>query len=222
MLTVAVLVASIGLADSINPSTVGPALLLATGRRAVLELASFILGVFAVSVAAGLAVVLGPGQVLLDSLPHPSPWEKHVAELVGGAALLVLALVLWLRRQDLARRLVSSGSGEGEARRSALALGAGLMAVELPTALPYFAALAAILTSRASLAGRGALVVLFNLAFVAPLLAILALRALAGERASEQLERAGSWLRGRAVAVVAILLALVGAGALVVGLLGLA
>ena len=47
MLTLALLVASIGLADSVNPSTIVPALWLASSPRAR-GLASYTLGVFVV------------------------------------------------------------------------------------------------------------------------------------------------------------------------------
>jgi hypothetical protein len=60
------------------------------------------------------------------------------------------------------------------------------MLAELPTAVPYFAALAAIVASSAGLVAQLELVALFNVAFILPLLAILGVRLLAGPR-SEQL-----------------------------------
>ena len=220
MFALAVLVASIGAADSVNPTTIGPAILLAAGRDPVRAVASFTAGVFLVPFVAGVLVVLGPGELLLDLVPHPSTRTKHVAELVAGVVLLVLAGVLWARRGAVGRRMAGSGTEE-ERERSAFLLGAGIMAVELPTAFPYFAALASILAANPSLGERIALVTVFNLAFVSPLLAILAVRALAGERATATLERLGQWFNRRAGAIVAVLLAAVGAGAVVLGLTGL-
>jgi len=66
MVAPALLVASIGAADSLNPSTVGPALLLATAHKPVQALASFTAGVFLVPFVAGALVILGPGELLLD------------------------------------------------------------------------------------------------------------------------------------------------------------
>ncbi|MEA2421730.1 MAG: Sap, sulfolipid-addressing protein [Thermoleophilaceae bacterium] len=209
MLALILLVMSVGLADSINPSTLAPALLIATGPCAVRRLGRFTMGVFAVSLAAGVALLLGPGQLLLDALPHPEPHEKAIAELVGGLLLVALAAALWLGRHRLARRLSRQGSDEGP-ERGALALGAGIMAVELPTALPYFAAVAAILASNSSVPAGLALVLLYNVAFVAPLLALLAARRFAGERVEARLEAIGIWLRERAPAALAVLLGLAG------------
>jgi cytochrome c biogenesis protein CcdA len=216
MFALAVLVASIGAADSLNPSTVGPALLLATAHKPVQALASFTAGVFIVPFAAGVLVVLGPGELLLDALPHPSAHVKHVAEVVAGILLLLLAAALWARRGRVSDRMAASQSEDVD--RSAFLLGAGIMAVELPTAFPYFAALGSILAANPSPGTGIALVAVFNLAFVSPLLAILIVRALAGERATPALDRAGDWFSRRAGAIVALLLAAVGAGAIVLGL----
>jgi cytochrome c biogenesis protein CcdA len=219
MVAPALLVASIGAADSLNPSTIGPALVFATGRRPVRALASFTAGVFLTSFAAGVLVVLGPGQLLIDSLPEPSAHAKNVVEVVAGALLLLLAAVLWARRGRVSGRIAESRSEDTD--RSAFLLGAGIIAVELPTAFPYFAALATIVAAHVSLGAGIALVALFNLAFVSPLLAILAVRALAGERAAAVLERAGAWFDRRAGAILALLLGVVGAGVLIVGVAGL-
>lgn len=223
MLALALLVASIGLADSLNPSTIAPALLLATGSRAVRRIAGFTAGVFAVSFAGGLLIVLGPGELLLRVLPHPGHHAKAIAELVGGVLLLALAAALWAARRRVGARLsIAGGRRRGGNARSAFALGAGIMAVELPTALPYFAAIAAIVAARVPLVHRLVLLTVFNVAFISPLLVILAIRLLAGERATRGLERLGEWLRREAASLVAGLLGLLGSLAVVVGLVGLA
>jgi cytochrome c biogenesis protein CcdA len=209
VLPLALLVASIGLADSVNPSTLAPALFVATGRRGEVQVARFTLGVFAVSFVGGLVIVIGPGQLIIDALPHPGHHAKNIAEVIAGAILLVLAGVLWARRRRVSARLAAAGRHGG--RGSTFLLGAGIMAVELPTAFPYFAAIAAIVASRVSLGGQVVLLLVFNVAFVTPLLAILALRGLAQEHAERVPEGAGDWLRRNSAALAAVLLALLGA-----------
>src|ERR1700758_3503875 len=141
MLALVGLVSTIAGADSINPSTVGPALVLAIGRYPGRKLALFAVGVFAVSFLGGLGVVLGPGQAVLRFAPRPTHHADHVVELAAGGALLVVAVLLWRERERVARHLTR---GAARRSRSAGLLGAAIMAVELPTAFPYFAALAAI------------------------------------------------------------------------------
>src|SRR5947209_2925362 len=65
------LVISVGLADSLNPSTIGPALYLATGRQGRRQVVQFTVGVVLVYFIGGALVTLGPGRLLLSLLPHP-------------------------------------------------------------------------------------------------------------------------------------------------------
>jgi cytochrome c biogenesis protein CcdA len=212
------LVLSVGLADSLNPSTIGPALYLATSGRRVLKVTQFTLGVFVVNFLAGVLLTIGPGRLLLSLVPHPRGTVKHIIELVAGLVLVVAAVAVWQGRGPLARRQLpmrSSGGG------SALVAGASIAAVELPTAAPYFAAIAAIVASSANLVQEMVLLVIFNVAFVLPLLAIIAVLLLAGPRAHDWLERGADWLQRRWPVIVAALLLLVGAALTVLGGTGL-
>src|ERR1700730_1629716 len=187
MLTLTALVASIGAADALNPSTLAPALFFAVGPHGRRVVAGFALGVFAVSLAGGLALTFGPGQALLTRVSKPSPHTVHLIELVAGAALLPAAALLWHARARVAARLArSSQTGE----RSAWLLGAGIMAVELPTAVPYFAAIAAIVESGHSDTTQILLLLLFNAAFIAPLILLLVILTLTGARGAQSAARA--------------------------------
>src|SRR5207253_11148571 len=59
------LVVSVGLVDSLNPSTIAPALYLATGKNAVRSLAGFTAGVFGFNLAGGVVLLLGPGRAVV-------------------------------------------------------------------------------------------------------------------------------------------------------------
>src|SRR3954452_11024239 len=65
------IVLAVGLADSVNPSTVGPAVYLAAAKRPVARVAFFTLGVCAVNLAARFALALGPGMLLVHLCPRP-------------------------------------------------------------------------------------------------------------------------------------------------------
>jgi hypothetical protein len=117
----------------------------------------------------------------------PSPHTVHVIELVAGAAALPAAAVLWHARAHFAARLARTGK-TGD--RSAWLLGAGIMAVELPTAVPYFAAIAAIVESGHSDTTQIVLLLLYNAAFVAPLILLLVILAVTGARGAQLAARA--------------------------------
>jgi len=209
---------SVGLADSLNPSTVGPALYLATLNERVWRVTQFTIGVFSVTLAGGLVLTIGPGRLLLGLVPHPQGTVRHVIELVAGVVLLIAAGALWLGRRSLARRELPSRAGGG---RSALVAGASIAAIELPTAAPYFAVIAAIVASSASIPEEIGLLLLYNLAFVLPLLAIIVLTAFAGERADPWLKKGGAWLQRRWPVVLAGLLTFVGSVLAILGGSGL-
>jgi cytochrome c biogenesis protein CcdA len=218
MLRLAGVAFTVGLADSLNPSTVGPALYLATAPRRVVRVALFTAGVFSVNLAAGIVLTIGPGRLLLGLVPHPQRAVRHVIELAAGIVLLGAAAALWLGRRSLARRELPMRSG---GHGSAFIAGASLAAVELPTAVPYFAVIAGIVASSASVPQEIGLVALYCLAFVLPLLAIIVTLLVAGDRADPALQKAGAWLQRRWPVVLAALLLLVGSALTVLGAAGL-
>jgi cytochrome c biogenesis protein CcdA len=219
MLRVTILVITIGLADSLNPTTIAPALYLAGGHKARRQVANFTLAVFAVYLVGGLAIALGPGQLLLSLVPHPDREDRYVIEVVVGATLIVASAFLWGYRHRLMRRKVPTPNPEG---RSSAALGATITAVELPTAFPYFAAIAAIVGSGLGVPRQVVLLVLFNVCFVLPLIAILATLAIAGDRAKALLAAGRKRLEAQWPAALAVIFLVAGAFVVLLGATGLA
>ena len=179
------IVITIGLADSLNPSTIAPALYLASGQRARERVSEFTLGVFVVYLLGGLAITLGPGRLLFSLLPHPHHHGiTHAIEIAAGVAMIGAGAVLWRHRTPLGRRHVPD---IGRRYRSSAVLGATITAVELPTAFPYFAALAAVAASDIDPLRQFLLIVLFNVCFVLPLLGIIATLTFGGANADRLL-----------------------------------
>jgi hypothetical protein len=213
----ALLAVGVGLVDGVNPSTVAPAIVLGLRPGGQTLLASFAAGVFAVSTVAGVAVVLGPGRFLLHHAPHLSGPAKHVLALVAGAGLLAAAALVWSHRHAASRVLGGRTAGSPAA---AAGLGAGIMAVELPTAFPYLAVLTALVASREALTVQLGLVLLYNVAFLAPLGLIAVLRLVAGASAAGLLARLGAAVVAYGPVVVVAALALGGSALLAYGAAG--
>jgi cytochrome c biogenesis protein CcdA len=213
------IVISIGIADSLNPSTIGPALFLAGGDHPRVKVGEFTLGVFAVYFLGGAAIALGPGQLLLDLVPHPHRTVRHIIEVTAGVAMLVAAAVLWRHRNSLSQREIKTINPEG---RSAALLGATITAVELPTAFPYFAAIAAIVGSGFDPVRQLILLLLFNICFVLPLLGILGTLTFARDRAGQWLTTGRQWLEARWPALLAIVALIAGIVVVLLGVTGIA
>ena len=219
MLALLALVVSIGLADSINPSTLAPALYYATTTRARSTVTSFAIGAFLVYFAGGVLVLFGGKELVTSLLPHIGARAEHVVEIGCGVILLGVATTAWLIRDRVADQV---GKPRTIRARSSFALGAGIMAFELPTALPYFAAIATIAASRSSIVVQLGLIGLYNVLFVLPLFGILAARTLAGARGESVLQSMRGWVQRNAPAVFSATLAAIGLASLVAGVAGLA
>jgi len=168
-----ILVVSIAIADSANPATLGPALYLATVERPLRRVSEFAAAFLMVNLVAGVVIVAGPGELLLAAISKPGGTARNIIELAVGMALIALGLVL-LAGRERAGELAAAEPNLGS--RGAWSLGAAIAAAELPTAVPYFATLAAIIGSGLSLANQLVLVAIFNVVFILPLLVLFTLR----------------------------------------------
>lgn len=220
MLRLLGLMISIGLADSINPSTIAPALYLSAGNHGRRQVTLFTLSVFAVNLAAGALIAIGPGQIIRNIADiDVQQTIRHVAELVVGGVLITAGVILWRRREQLAKRRLPQPKQRG---RSSALLGAGITAAELPTAFPYFAAIAAIVGSGVGLARQLILLLLFNICFVLPLVGILLTLWVAPSHAQERLSRARLFLHRHWPRLLGGLMLLVGVFVVLLGATGLA
>jgi len=219
MLRLIGIVVSIGLADSLNPTTIGPALYLAAGERGRRQVVEFTLAVFTVYLLGGVAIALGPGQLVLSAFPHPHRSAAHILEIMAGAAMLGVAGFLWSRRHRLSQHDPPATNPEG---RSSAILGAAITAVELPTAFPYFAAIAAIVGSGIGTTRQITLLILFDVCFVLPLIGIVVVLTVAGDAAVPALARARERLRAHWPTVLAGVALLAGVFVVTLGVTGLA
>jgi cytochrome c biogenesis protein CcdA len=219
VLALLALVTSIGLADSINPSTIVPAFYYATTARARSALTSFALGVFVVYFGGGVLVLLGGKELVTSLVPHVGARARHLAELGAGLVLLGVAAGVWQMRARVADHVRDPSSTRPW---SAFVVGGGIMAFELPTAFPYFAAIAAIAASGSSIPAQLALVGLYNLLFVLPILGILVAKTFAGIRGERALQSVRDWTQRNAPAVLAATLTAIGVVCLALGVRGVA
>jgi cytochrome c biogenesis protein CcdA len=213
-----VLVVSIAVVDSLNPATIAPALFLAGTPRPARGILTFAAAYFVVSVVGGL-VALGFGHSVVDLVPRPRPGVLHWIELVLGLAALVGAGVLWRGRHAIGARFAQL---EPRAHHLTPLAGATLALIELPTALPFFAAIAALSASGQPLTIQVALVVLFQMLFLLPVVAIAIGCALARRRPGDRLTKIHQLVVRHAGSTLACLVLLAGVALVVLGVAGLA
>jgi cytochrome c biogenesis protein CcdA len=219
VLEIPLLVGALALADAINPVTIAVALYLASAERPHARAAAFTAGVLAVYGMGGAALLLGPGQLLASAAASADTRAFHTASVIAGAVLVIAGLMIMRRSRTASVTAAVDRLGP----RSAFALGASVTVLDLPTAFPYFAAIAAIANSDAAVPVQLAMLAGFNAIYVAPLVAIAALPVVAGRRWREIAGRARAAVDRFATRAVAALTAVMG-GALILrgadGLLG--
>jgi cytochrome c biogenesis protein CcdA len=219
MLRLVGIVISIGLADSLNPSTIAPALYLATGERARERVAEFTMAVFIVYFLGGAAIAFGARQLIKPLLPHPRHHIADIVELAVGVAMIGAAALLWRYRDRLSDRDPPRFDPHG---RSSWLLGASITAVELPTAFPYFAAIAAIVGSGLGPVRDLVLLLIFNFCFVLPLIGIVATLTFGGDQADRLINAGRSFLQAHWPAVLAGLALAAGVFVALLGATGIA
>lgn len=175
----------LALADAMNPFSIAAMAFLLTTDRPLARGIVFVLGTLIVYVPFGVALVEG-WTALLTSLLPLIPWWVKGGLLVAGA-LLCVGIAWRMIRSDDPQDLASSVSNRLSLPATAtFAIASTLM--DAPTALPFFAAAAQILTFADGRVGQYLWVVFYCLIYVTPLLLLIGLRVGLGDRSGGALQ----------------------------------
>ncbi|HUA69973.1 MAG TPA: GAP family protein [Solirubrobacteraceae bacterium] len=204
--------------DSLNPSLIVAAVFLTLGAHPVRRSLVFTITAFVITLAGGLAIALGLGDLILSLLPKLSHTAKYDVIVAVGVLVICGGAVLWWRRKALASEPSDVHRDPGG---SAVLLGAGIAGVELLTAFPYFAAIAMVIGSSVAAPGKVFLLVLYNVIYVLPLIAIVVVRAIMGEKGSELLVPVSAWIETHWPVVAAPVAVVVGAALTAYGIVQL-
>lgn len=219
MSKLAVAVVAIALADCINPSLIGGELFVAAGRHPRQSTIAFTIAAWTVTFVVGLALALGLGDLILALVPKPGRTLQYGLITAAGVVLMSGGAVVWTRRRSLVN--AEASDDRHESHRPAALMGAGIAGLELLTAFPYFAAIAMIVGSGVSDAGKLFLLTLYCVIYTLPLIAIAVLIAVMGKRAERILGPVGDWLSAHWPVVVGPLTAAFGIGVLTFGIVQL-
>lgn len=169
MIIVSVLL--LALADSINPSAIVVTLyLLSTaGPRALSQVSVYVGAIFVTYTLLGALLLLGIESLLPSLGKVLSGRPGFLLQSLVGLALLVYSLSASTKRQTSPTVARPSASTYA----ALVMLGVSVTAMELPTAMPYFAAIALMTEARLPLGTWVPLLGAYNLIFVLPPIALL-------------------------------------------------
>ena len=192
-------VLGLGLLDSLNPFSIAAMALVLTCTRPLVVGIVFIATTFVVYTLGGIGLIAGWATFLSQFLPLIPSWAVDVGLVVLGFSCLAAGWFMWTKGDDKSSPLANL------VRTSII--GTALYAAsstisDLPTAVPYFAAVHILAEANLSLAECGALILLYNICYVTPLAILLAIR-LSGkmgvEKAFDAIRNRVDWCFARLV-----------------------
>ncbi len=215
MLELLAILTPIALLDStsIVPMCIVVLVMLLAGPHPIFRSCSHILGIFVVYLACGALILLGLETVLdeiraytLRLWKNPET-EEILLQILIGSVLCGLAVRMARSPKERVDKPVSSGMTAAQA----FAAGAVLTVVGLPGAVPYIAAIDLILREDLDLVNQALVLGYYNVVFVAPLFAIVAVHGALGDRSQRVLDSIRRVLETWGQRVVVVLLFALGA-----------
>jgi cytochrome c biogenesis protein CcdA len=183
---------SIALLDSISiiPLSIVALAVLLAGPKPLLTSCSFILGTFCVYVVTGMALLVGLQSVFeeFNAYVEQLSGVPNTEEIIFQIALGLLLCAFGMRLAKARRARSGKASAKALSPAKAFVVGMGLTFLGMPGGLPYFAAVDLILRAEVPMPRQLAAIVYYNIIFVSPLGAIVAIRVMFGERGQEILE----------------------------------
>lgn len=196
--------------SSIIPLCIVPLVILLGGPRPLGRSMSLLFGIFLTYIVVGLLILFGLQHAfdaiddyMLRLWQHPNS-EELIFQILVGLVLVFFGFRMARGRQVRAKKPAPVSVSAGQA----FLAGVGMAIVGIPGAVPYLAAIDLIIRSELPSDQAIVLVFLYNIIFVAPLVVIVVVRQVAGDRSQGFLDRVRSFLSrwGRRV-VVALMLA---------------
>jgi cytochrome c biogenesis protein CcdA len=159
---------ALALVDSINPSAIVVTLYLLSRGRGPAHVAVYILAIFLTYLTLGVLMMLGVGA-MLPSLQTLG--SSRLGLLVQG--LIGLAMLVYAIRAPSASRQGRPVEPSASSYLALMALGVVVTTMELPTAIPYFGAVALLTAADLPAAQWLPLLGLYNAIFVLPPVVLL-------------------------------------------------
>jgi cytochrome c biogenesis protein CcdA len=198
--------------DIVNPVLLAAVVYAFGSRRPYTNALSILMGWFVVYFASGIVLAIGL-EAVTNYLKNPKPIDFGIEAVVG--LLLIWVGIQAAKATDPRRKKKELDDVDSLTPISGFLAGASINLVGMPFAIPYFAVIDQIL--KADLPTSKGLLVLFtyNLAYVLPFAALVAIRRISGEKSDALFQKINNGMERIGSFLIPLLLILLG-GALVV------
>jgi cytochrome c biogenesis protein CcdA len=200
---------ALALVDSINPSAIVVTLYLLSRGRVPAQVAVYVVAIFLTYLALGVIMMSGI-DALLPSRPVVDGRLEFIVQGLIGLALLLYAL-----RSPPAARSAPPLEPRATTYAALAFLGVTVTALELPTAVPYFGAIALLTSADLPMAQWLPLLAFYNVIFVLPPVLLLAGHVMFGSQLDARYAELRERLQAGARETMLWIAGLVGGGLLV-------
>ena len=201
---------ALALVDSINPSAIVVTLYLLSGGRMPAQIVVYVAAIFVTYLTFGVMMMAGI-DALLPSLGIIA--SGRVGLIVQG--LIGLTMLVYAIRAPTAAKSAPRTEPSSSSYAALAVLGVTVTTMELPTALPYFGAIALLTAADLPMAQWLPLLVLYNAIFVLPPVVLLAGHTAFGTRLDARYTNLRERLQAGARETMLWIFGLVGGGLLV-------
>ena len=201
---------ALALVDSINPSAIVVTLYLLSGGRVPAQIVVYVAAIFLTYLTLG-AMMMSGIDALLPSLETVD--SGRLGLIVQG--LIGLALLLYAIRAPATAKAAPRVEPSANSYAALALLGVTVTTMELPTAVPYFGAIALLTTADLPIARWLPLLVLYNAIFVLPPVLLLVGHIIFGGRLDARYADLREQLQAGARETMLWIFGLVGGGLLV-------
>ena len=201
---------ALALVDSINPSAIVVTLYLLSGGRVPAQIVVYVAAIFLTYLTLGVMMMSGI-DALLPSLETVG--SGRLGLIVQG--LIGLALLLYAIRAPATAKAAPRVEPSANSYAALALLGVTVTTMELPTAVPYFGAIALLTTADLPIARWLPLLVLYNAIFVLPPVLLLVGHIIFGGRLDARYADLREQLQAGARETMLWIFGLVGGGLLV-------
>lgn len=190
MISEVLTIIGLGIADALNPFSIAAMAFLLTTDKPFERGATFIIGTLLVYFPGGIALLQGWTAVLKSILPSLPAWVLPAAYIISAIACFGFAFYLYWQTRSADGKLKTAPSNLSLMATLIFAIASTLS--DLPTALPYFAAVNAISGVSTDLTHQLSLLAFYNLVYISPLILMLMISVLAGTKTKASLEKVRS------------------------------
>jgi cytochrome c biogenesis protein CcdA len=210
MIDLLITLTSLALVDCLNPATISTqAFLLIGTQKPQRRATAHALGVYIAYFLIGFIIVFGLGELLKQFFTYTLGTIEYAVFLVVGSVLIFLAYRMKTKQQSTLSKYIDKVRNLSPAKTFLFGFFSTFM--DVPTAFPYFAAIALLISLQLPLMGLTALLLIYDFIYILPLVILTGVYLATHGKCASLLQRINDKITMWSVKIAKVFLILIGA-----------